>query len=222
MPGELERRKHLSDNEPPSADRSETVAFWEAHYGEKPQVWSGRPNGVLVAEVSDMAPGRALEVGCGEGADAIWLASKGWRVTAVDVSPTALERGARAAEQAGVEVEWQWHDLADTFPAGTFDLVNVQYLHSTLDLPQDRILSAAASAVAPRGTVLVVGHAAVPPWSRHHHDHAFPRPDDIALALGLKDGWDIEACEVRERSTIAPNGEPAMISDTVVKARRRQ
>jgi SAM-dependent methyltransferase len=207
---------------PPSTAQSETVAFWEAHYGEKDQVWSGRPNGVLVSEVSDMAPGRALDVGCGEGADAIWLASKGWRVTAVDVSPTALERGARAAEEAGVEAEWQWHDLADTFPTGVFDLVNVQYLHSTLDLPQDRILSAAASAVAPRGTVLVVGHAAVPPWSRHHHDHVFPQPDEIARSLGLEDAdWDIEVCETRERATIAPNGEPAEISDSVVKARRR-
>jgi SAM-dependent methyltransferase len=208
--------------DPTDGSDSETVAFWEAHYGEKPQVWSGRPNGMLVAEVSDLAPGRALDVGCGEGADAIWLAAKGWRVTAVDVSPTALERGARAAQQAGVEVEWQWHDLANTFPTGVFDLVSVQYLHSTLDLPQDRILRSAASAVAPRGTVLVVGHAAVPPWSRHHHDHAFPQPDEIARSLGLRDdGWEIEACEVRERSTIAPSGEPTVISDSVVKARRR-
>jgi len=200
------------------------VAFWEAHYGEKPQVWSGRPNGVLVDETSDLAPGRALDVGCGEGADAIWLASRGWRVIAVDVSRTALERGARAAEEAGVGelIEWQWHDLADTFPAGEFDVVNVQYLHSPIDLPEDRILTAAASAVAPRGTVLVVSHAAAPPWSRHHHDHALPQPDEIARSLGLQDEeWDIEACEVRQRSTIAPSGEPAEISDSVVKARRR-
>ena len=214
------------DPEPPT-DQSESVAFWEAHYGEKPQVWSGRPNGVLVAEVPDMAPGRALDVGCGEGADAIWLAGKGWRVTAVDVSRTALERGARAAEEAGVGelIGWQWCDLADAFPGGAFDLVSLQYLHSPVELPQDPILGAAAAAVASRGTVLVVSHAAFPPWSRHqddHDDHAFPQPDEIAGSLGLEgDDWEIEICEIRERSTIAPSGEPAVISDTVVRARRR-
>ena len=210
------------DPEPPT-DQSESVAFWEAHYGEKPQVWSGRANGVLVAEVSDMAPGRALDVGCGEGADAIWLAGKGWRVTAVDVSRTALERGARAAGEAGVGelIAWQWHDLGEAFPGGAFDLVSLQYLHPPVELPQDRILRAAAAAVASRGTVLVVSHAAFPPWSRHHDDHAFPQPDEIAGSLGLEeDDWDIEVCEIRERSTIASSGESAVISDSVVKARR--
>jgi SAM-dependent methyltransferase len=209
---------------PPSTEPDGSVAFWEAHYGEKPQVWSGRPNGVLVEEVSDLAPGRALDVGCGEGADAIWLASRGWRAVAVDVSRTALERGARAAEEAGVGglIGWQWHDLGDTFPAGEFDLVNVQYLHSPVELPQDRILRAAAAAVASGGTVLVVSHAAFPPWSHHHDDYTFPQPDEIAQSLGLADDdWDIEVCEIRERSTIAPSGEPAVITDSVVKARRR-
>ena len=214
--------KEHDDPDLSATDQSETVAFWEAHYGEKDQVWSGRPNGVLVEEVSDLAPGRALDVGCGEGADAIWLASKGWRVIAIDVSPTALERGARAAEETGVDVEWQWHDLADTFPAGEFDLVNAQYLHSSLDLPEEKIYSAIAAAVAPGGTVLVVSHAAFPPWSRHHEAHTFPQPDEIARSLGLSDDdWDIEVCEIRERSTIAPSGEHAEISDSVVMAQRR-
>jgi SAM-dependent methyltransferase len=204
---------------------ADPVSYWEGHYGRRPQVWSGNPNGLLVELAGDLAAGTALDVGCGEGADAVWLASRGWRVTAVDVSATALERGARIAEAAGVAelIEWQAHDLARSFPSGSYDLVTAQYLHSPIDFPRDDVLRAAAAAVAPGGTLLVVGHAASPPWSAHEHPHEeFPVPAETAGALGLyEDPWVLEVCEVRERQTIGPNGEPATISDGVVLARRR-
>lgn len=198
--------------------------YWDAHYGQRPQIWSGRPNAVLVEEVRDLTPGAALDIGCGEGADAIWLASAGWQVTAVDVSRTALERGARAAKEAGVDqlIDWQWHDLAQTMPGGVYDLVSAQYLHAPIEFPRDRVLRHAASLVAPGGTLLVVSHASSPPWAKHSHDdREFPQPDDDARAAGLHDpGWELLICEVRERETISPHGEPATISDTIVKARR--
>src|SRR5579871_5362086 len=83
------------------------AAEWDARYREREgQMWSGRPNGRLQAEVAGLTPGRALDVGCGEGADAIWLARSGWTVTAIDISDVALSRAREAAERAGVMVEW--------------------------------------------------------------------------------------------------------------------
>src|SRR5688500_9696836 len=105
------------------------AAEWDARYGERDgAMWSGRPNGRLVAEVADLTPGRALDVGCGEGADGIWLAQRGWAVTAVDVSDVAIRRARTAADAAGVSVAWLSSDVLRTpLPAGTCDLVSLQY-----------------------------------------------------------------------------------------------
>ena len=102
---------------------------WDDRYRERDDsLWSGRPNGRLVAEVSELSPGRALDVGCGEGADAIWLAQQGWTITAIDVSDVAVGRAREGAERADVTVEWMCGDvLQSPFPVGSFDLVSVQY-----------------------------------------------------------------------------------------------
>src|SRR5262245_60531780 len=110
-----------------------TRQFWDTRYGSAEQIWSGNPNQRLVEQIADLAPGTALEVGCGEGADAIWLASRGWRVTAIDVSPVALERAARQAEQVGADVAgrivWQQADVLAWGPAPRqFDLVTAHYI----------------------------------------------------------------------------------------------
>lgn len=202
------------------------AAFWDAHYRERPQVWSGNPNASLIDEAADLTPGQALDVGCGEGADAIWLARQGWQVTAVDVSRVALERAAAAAQAAGVEglIEWQVHDLARSFPEGSFDLVNVQYLHAPIELPRHQILRRAASVVRRGGTLLVVGHASAPSWAQHAHAHAdFQPPDEVARVLGLEDrDWTLDTCEVRSRKSTGPRGQLGTVSDCVVKARRRE
>src|SRR5436190_3089139 len=105
------------------------AAEWDAKYSERDgAMWSGRPNGRLVTEVTELTPGRALDVGCGEGADAIWLARRGWTVTAIDISDVAVRRARAAAELAGVTVEWLCGDaLLTPFPAGSFDLMSMQY-----------------------------------------------------------------------------------------------
>ena len=124
-----------------------TRAFWEDFYGGERR-WSGKPNAALVEEVADLEPGTALDLGCGEGGDAIWLAAQGWTVTATDISQTALDIAARHAAEAGVTVSWERHDLAETQPAGSFDLVTTSFLHSKVELPRAQILRAAAGAVA--------------------------------------------------------------------------
>ncbi|MDX6349032.1 MAG: hypothetical protein QOF84_3822, partial [Streptomyces sp.] len=100
----------------PNGFRAE--AYWDDRYAQNQRMWSGAPNAALVREVSDLAPGTALDLGCGEGGDAIWLARRGWRVTATDISGIALDRAAGHAAAAGVadRIDWQRHDLAESFP----------------------------------------------------------------------------------------------------------
>jgi SAM-dependent methyltransferase len=198
---------------------------WDARYAESDRIWSGRVNVVLAREMADAAPGRALDLGCGEGADAIWLASRGWQVTGVDISGVALGRAAAQAEAAGVaeRITWQRRDLGESFPEGTFDLVSAQFLHSWGDLPRERILAAAAAAVAPGGILLIEGHLDAGPF--HHEQHAdvtFPTPQEVVRDLKLDSGdWDLLICETHQRSQIGPDGRPAIRTDSTVKARRR-
>ncbi|MDP9868116.1 MULTISPECIES: class I SAM-dependent methyltransferase [Streptosporangium] len=198
--------------------------FWDARYGESDQIWSGNPNAVLVREITGLAPGRALDLGCGEGADAIWLARQGWRVTATDISRVALDRAARHATAAEVDgrIDWQRHDLGASFPAGDFDLVSAQFLHSRGDMPRERILRTAASAVAPGGVLLVVGHAGHPSWEHDSHPQMrLPTPKEVLEALDLPDGqWEVQLCEEHQRSQTGPDGQPATRTDSVLKVRR--
>jgi SAM-dependent methyltransferase len=199
---------------------------WDARYSESTRIWSGNPNVVLQREVSGLAPGRALDLGCGEGADAVWLAQQGWRVTAVDFSRVALERAAEHAGESGVgdRIEWQHRDLSASFPDGRFDLVSVQFLHSWGDLPREKILRSAAAAVAPGGTLLIEGHLDTGPFP-HDHDHSdihFPTPEEVVADLDLRSrDWEVLISEAHERQQTGPDGRPATRTDSTVKARRR-
>ena len=207
------------------SERIDTPAerFWEGHYRARERVWSGRANAVLVDIAAPLPPGTALDLGCGEGADAIWLAGRGWRVTAVDVSATALERAAAHAVSAGVEdrIDFQRHDLAHTFPTGAYDLVSAQYLQSPVDLPRDRVLRAAAGTVAPGGLLLVVTHASIAPWSWNQNPGTrFPTPDEELATLNLRpDQWRAEMVTTPARRASGPNGQSATVIDNVIAVR---
>ncbi|PAK26099.1 SAM-dependent methyltransferase [Streptomyces sp. alain-838] len=198
--------------------------FWEARYRDTDRVWSGRPNDLLVREASDLAPGTALDLGCGEGADAVWLASRGWRVTGVDISGTALERAAGHAADAGVgdRVVWERHELGRSFPEGSFDLVSAQFLQSPVELDQRAVLRDAARAVADGGTLLLVLHAGWPSWQTEPpFDAVFPTLDGVLAELALPDGeWMIETKETVRRPSVSPEGVEGFREDHVWRLRR--
>ncbi|MGE5696842.1 MAG: class I SAM-dependent methyltransferase [Candidatus Sericytochromatia bacterium] len=203
---------------------SQARQSWEEHYGERERVWSGRVN-LRLAEVAEaLAPGRALDLGCGEGADAVWLADHGWQVTAVDISQTALDRAAVEAKGRGVadRIDFQRQDLTERFPDGMFDLVSAAFLHSTVPMDRAKLLRRAAGAVAPGGTLLIVDHAAAPPWASKIHHHEFPSADEVLASLNLEPAqWDRVRVEVVERETVGPDGQHAVLTDNVMVLRRR-
>ncbi|GAS93256.1 type 11 methyltransferase [Mycolicibacterium canariasense] len=193
---------------------------WDRHYGERERVWSGRVN-VRLAEVAEsLPPGRALDLGCGEGADAIWLASKGWQVVATDISGVAL---ARATEDAGEllgRIDFQQHDLDKSFPSGEFDLVSAQFLHSMFPLDRIAVLRKAAAAVAPGGRLVIVDHGAAPPWSKHK-DYPFPSVEEVLGALDLGPEWERLRAEPVGREATGPDGHTGHLIDNVMVLRRR-
>ena len=202
-------------------------AAWEERYRANPQVWSGRPNPQLVAEAAQLTPGRALDVGSGEGADAIWLAERGWTVTAVDISTTALARAAahaaEAVPQLAGRIEWTHADLRDHAPAeGAYDLVSSQFMHLPGDARRD-LFTRLATAVAPGGTLLIVGHHPSDLRTTAHRMH-FPdmmfTSEQVATSLDPT-AWKVLAAETRPRATADPDGHDITIHDTVLVARRR-
>jgi SAM-dependent methyltransferase len=196
-------------------------AEWDERYADSGQLWSGRPNGALVAEVAGLTPGRVLDVGCGEGADAVWLARGGWDVTAVEVSGVALQRAAGHAGDAGVSVRWLHADLvAAPLEPASFDLVSAQY-PALLRSPDAAAERALLSAVAPGGLLLLVHHAGMD--TEEPEDGAFDPADYVwpsMVAEMLDENWATELYE--ERPRIAPESGAGAhhAMDLVLRARR--
>jgi 2-polyprenyl-3-methyl-5-hydroxy-6-metoxy-1,4-benzoquinol methylase len=194
---------------------------WDARYSSDEQIWSGDPNAQLVAEVSGLTPGTALDVGCGEGGDVIWLAHQGWRVTGADFSTNGLVRAARHAEEAGVgdRTDW-WQVDARTFTAEarSYDLVTTHFLHPP-DGGMVDVTRRLSEAVSAGGHLLVVGHA--PSGAFTHltasHRNAMFRPED--LLPGLPDSFEVLVAEQRRR-TVTRDGKMLHILDSTLFARR--
>jgi SAM-dependent methyltransferase len=205
---------------------NETKAHWEEHYGERDRVWSGRVNVQFSDVVADLPPGRALDLGCGEGADAVWLAERGWDVVAVDIADTALGRATEAASSHGVadRIEFVQLDLSDGFPEGTFDLVSSQFLHSTVRLDRQKILAHAAAALRPGGLLVIVDHGSAPPWaSKLDHHHEFPSAEEVVAGLDLSaDEFERVRVYAVERQAVGPEGQQRPWMDNVIVLRRRE
>ena len=192
---------------------------WNRKHGEAGLLFGADPNRFLVAEVEALPPGRALDLACGAGRNAVWLAKRGWRVTGVDFSDVALANARALAVDRGVEIEWVEADLVEWEPAArSFDLVAVLYLQ----LPAEErrlVLSRAAEAVAPGGTLLVVGH------DLRNLDEGYGGPRDPRVLFtpgevaGELPGLEIERAERVLRPVQTEDGEAQAI-DALVRARR--
>ncbi|MFM1724377.1 methyltransferase domain-containing protein [Rhodococcus sp. PAM 2766] len=198
--------------------------FWNERYRSSHRLWSGNPNANLVNEVSELTPGTALDVGCGEGADAIWLARRGWTVHGIDLSSVAIERAAEHAAEAGDDiagrVTWEAADLVEWDPGTTrYDLVTSQYVH----LPsgeREVLYRRLAELVAPGGTLLIVGHhpsdldSEVP---RPPRPELFFTPDEVVALLDSQK-WTVDTATAASR-TVMHGDHEATIHDSVVRAR---
>ncbi|MDH6679617.1 SAM-dependent methyltransferase [Rhodococcus sp. LBL1] len=199
--------------------------FWNERYRSSHRLWSGNPNPNLVNEVSDLAPATALDVGCGEGADAIWLARRGAVVTAIDLSTVAIERAAAHATDAGSDIAgritWQQADLLEWTPGRTgYDLVTSQYVHLPTG-PREVLYQRLAELVAPGGTLLIVGHhpsdldTSIP---RPPRPELFFTPEDVVALLDPRE-WTVDTATASSR-TVTHGDHEVTIHDSVVRAHR--
>ncbi|MGN6608438.1 MAG: class I SAM-dependent methyltransferase, partial [Jatrophihabitans sp.] len=214
----------LDEAEARAATTSSQAADWDARYSGE-LLWSGNPNGSLVVEVGGLAPGRALDVGAGEGGDAVWLAEQGWQVTASDISTNALARIDALAAQRGLSITCLQADANgdDPYPRAAFDLVTASYA-SIPRTPDGRAVRAVVDAVAPGGTLVVLSHdvAAMRDPSHGHRPfdpEAYVQVEHFAAALADDPGWTIEVHELRPRPAGAASA-AHHADDLVLRARR--
>ncbi|SFW85326.1 SAM-dependent methyltransferase [Amycolatopsis australiensis] len=198
----------------------EAARFWDRHYGTRRP--APRANVRLTEVAATLGPGTALDLGCGAGGDTLWLARRGWRVTAADLSRVAIARLTGRARGLGLghRVKAERHDLAETFPEGRFDLVSVPYLHTPFPLARARVLRRAAEALSPGGRLLVVDHGSVTPWSWSSGDR-LPSPREVAGTLSLDPReWTVERADVLPRRAAGPGGQRAEVVDQLLLIRR--
>ena len=207
----------LHPTRPPDLGDIRGRDYWDRRYARSEFVWSAEPNRFVVAELTELAPGRALDLACGEGRNAVWLAERGWSVTAVDFSEVGLAKAERLAAGRGVEVEWVAADLLEYEPpAGAFDLVVLLYLQ----VPAEElrlVLGRAAEALAPGGTILVVGHDLAnlaDGYGGPSSPEVLYTPEDVVAGLP---GLTVEKAE-RVRRTVAVDGEEHVAIDALVRA----
>ncbi len=192
---------------------------WNARYSASELVWTSEPNRLFASEVEELEPGRALDLACGEGRNAVWLAERGWRVTGIDFSDVALAKAERLAQSRGVEVDWVLADVVEHAPPPeSFDLVAILYLQ----LPHEelvRALNGAAAAVAPGGTLIVLGHDTTNLTDGHggpKDARVLYTPEDVVAEL---DELRVERAEKVHR-TVPLDGDEAVAIDAFVRARR--
>ncbi|MFD3419627.1 SAM-dependent methyltransferase [Streptomyces decoyicus] len=203
---------------------TDAVAFWDDVYAARPAADGPQPNARLTETGTGLPPGDALDLGCGDGGDALWLARLGWHVTAVDISAVAVERLAALVRSHGLgdRVATVRADLRTSFPPGGFDLVCAHYLHTPFDLDRATVLRSAAHALRPGGRLLVVDHGSAAPWSWNQEpDIRYPSPREVAAGIDLApQTWTVERADTPRRIATGPDGRTAEVTDHVLLIRR--
>ncbi|MBT3150164.1 class I SAM-dependent methyltransferase [Streptomyces sp. CHD11] len=199
---------------------TDAARFWDGVHTNRPTVADPRPNARLTETVAGLPAGEVLDLGCGAGGDALWLARQGWQVTAVDVSSVAVERLTRLAVAQGVDgrISARRHDLRVSFPDGLFDLVSVHYLHTPLDLDRAGVLRSAAHSLRPGGRLLVVDHGSTAPWSWSRDPGVrYPTAREVAADMALDPRtWTVERAGAHTRNATGPDGQTAEVTDHVL------
>ena len=190
---------------------------WDKRYNEKKLIWSAGPNQFVVSEVEGMAPGRALDVACGEGRNALWLAEQGWDVTALDYSPVAIQKGEARSREVATKIDWRVAD-ATTDIEGTYDLILYLYLHLSRE-QTTASLALATRALAPGGTLLIIGH------DIRNIEEGIGGPQDASILFGPHDfeamltDLHIEKAETVTRD-VAKDGTVHHALDVLVRAKK--
>jgi SAM-dependent methyltransferase len=203
-------------------DMSDPQRFWDEVWTRHTSSGNKAPDAALVEAASAVGPGDALDLGCGDGTNAIWLAESGWTATGVDVSEVALAEAATRAVRAHVNarVRWVHADLRHWSTSETFDLVTAFYLHMPLDFDATPLLARAASAVRPAGALLVVGHHTVAPWNPNPSAAMLPSAAELVTSLGLDEpAWDVRRAADIPR-VVRQKQEEATVLDALVHAVR--
>jgi SAM-dependent methyltransferase len=201
----------------------DAVDFWEKLYRKKSPKSGGQPSATLERFLTDREPGEALELGCAKGDDAVWLAKKGWQVTAVDISETALSYAETNAQRQGVSdrIDFQQHDLSVSFPDIRCDLVTAMFLQTPLDFPRNEVLKKAAHSLNSGGLLLIVSHGARAPWSWAKADKDYPtaRENLCELKLGANEWGELHVGE-EKRMAHGPDNQKATVTDAIIFLRR--
>ena len=213
---------HSPAHAEPDPDLSPTE-YWEQRYSGSERVWSGKVNATMASVVAELAPGTAIDLGCGEGGDVLWLAEQGWRAHGLDISATAVGRAREEAAARGLEnASFTATDLSAWRPdPNSADLVTASFFQSNVELDRIAILRTAASALRSGGHLVVISHAAPPPWAGKKGPQMLSARDDAAQLDLPSDEWIIEEADERSRPASGPDGQHTELIDAVLVVRRR-
>ncbi len=198
----------------------DSLTFWEERYRAREHPSTGRPNALLAEIAEPLAPGRALELGCALGDDANWLAARGWQVVGVDVSANAVARAAARASELGHadRAVFEQHDLAESFPEGTFDLVSAVHFQSPVAFDRPAVLRRAAASLAPGGRIVLIDHGA----HSAKPEYVAPTTDELLADLALDpDAWKVLRADTPAHERAGGDGATTTHTDVVIVARRR-
>lgn len=206
----------------PDTDLSPTE-YWEKRYSGSERVWSGKVNATMASVVAELSPGTAIDLGCGEGGDVLWLAEQGWTALGLDISATAVGRARDEAAVRGLDgASFKAVDLDVWEPEpASVDLVTASFFQSNVALDRTAILRRAMTALRPGGRLVTVSHAAPPSWAKDHPAKMVSVQDEAAQLGGQTDEWEVEQADERPRAAVAPDGTHGEHLDAVLVLRRR-